>query len=564
MRNVQERGTPQTLQDDMVKNSLALVDSRGQPLMRSSAHEAASRTSAELASWNVGTYSADAELLPELGTLRDRTHDMIRNHGIMSGAVQIHLDNVIGSGLRLNAKPDWRVLGVKQSDTTAEWERDTQAKFLNWANDIDCYCDAGRRLNFNGMIAQGYRSYLTSFEILATGEWLPSRGCRYATAIQLVDPMRLSNPNGEVNRDGLREGVELDTMGAPIAYHISSEATLSPFLNNALRTWKRVPRETSWGRKLVMHHYDVDRPSLSRGKGGVVSVLAKLKMLEKFEQATLQAAILNAMYAAVVESSMDWDSVGNALGADDNKGVLGYMNDRVDFHGGNNGGIRYNGVKIPHLYPGEKLNLLAPQHPTTAFASFEETSLRYLAAGLNLSYEQLSRDYSKTNYSSARAAMLEGWRFFNGRNTYIAAPFATNIYALWLEEAFDKGDVVSVDGAPGFYEMKSAWTRSKWIGPGRSHIDPEKDANASRIEYSLGLTTLEKEASERGEDWEDLLEQRAQEFKRMEQLGLDPQIFIQASVNAKPSGGADGGNQNNSEATNPKGTGDDKQDAAAA
>ena len=36
---------------------------------------------------------------------------------------------------------------------------------------------------------------------------------------------------------------------------------------------------------------------------------------------------------------------------------------------------------------------------------FEQSLLRYIAAALGVSYEQLSKDYSQTNYSSARAAM---------------------------------------------------------------------------------------------------------------------------------------------------------------
>jgi capsid protein len=36
----------------------------------------------------------------------------------------------------------------------------------------------------------------------------------------------------------------------------------------------------------------------------------------------------------------------------------------------------------------------------------------------------------------------------------------------------------------------------------------------------MNLTTLEKEAAERGEDWEELLDQRAEEKARMDELGL--------------------------------------------
>lgn len=500
-----------------------LVDHRGNPISASS-HYGADLISPELQSWNPASSSADGALLPELDTLRNRTQDMIRNHGLTSGAVQIHLDNIIGAGLRLAAKPDWRALGLT-AQQAADWSRHVETEFRQWADDIDCYCDASRRKRFAGILAQGYRSYLNSFEILGTLEWLNRPGARYRTAVQLIDPARLSNPAGRQDSTSLRGGIELDGMGAPVAYWISSGIPGDP-MQTGMVQWRRVPRETPWGRRMVIHVYDEERAGQTRGKNGIVSVLAKLKMLEKFEQVTLQAAILNAMYAAVIQSSMDWQTVGAAVGAPGSGGspVVSYMKDRATWHQGGN--VRYNGVKIPHLFPGEELKLLSPQHPSAAFSQFEEATLRHIAGGLNLSYEQMSRDYSKSNYSSARAAMLEGWRFFSSRRHFIGGWFATQVYAAWLEEAMDRRIVETPAGAPGFLEAKTAWSRCKWIGPGRGHIDPLKEANATKVEYSMGLTTLEKEAAERGEDWEELLEQRAYERQRMTELGIDPSQML--------------------------------------
>lgn len=491
---------------------------RGRPDAEASAtyHAGADLCSGELALWRPPLVSADGELLNERETLVARTQDMIRNHGLLNGAVQTHLDNIIGSGLRLSAKPDHVALGLSR-DWAKDWQRRTEAAFRQWADDIDCFCDASRRNQFAGLLAQGYRSYLLSYEILASAEWLPRPGARYATAIQMIDPARLSTPAGQMESDTLRAGVELGPMGEPVGYWIASHLQADPFPNAGMRTWKLIPRETPWGRRQIIHIFESERPGQSRGKNGLVSVLSKMKMLEKFEQATLQAAILNAMYAAVIESSMDWSSVGLAIGASQKNDPLEtYVGQKQKFHKG--GTIRYNGVKIPHLYPGEQLKFLQPEHPTTAFSSFEEAVLRYLAGGFNLSYEQLSRDYSKTNYSSARAAMLEAWKFFQSRRYFIGARFATEIYALWLEEAMSRGIVETPTGAPSFWEAKTAWTRCSWIGPGRSHIDPQKESAAMVTDLDACVTTLEKECAERGLDWEEVVEQRAEEFKRMSGL----------------------------------------------
>lgn len=111
---------------------------------------------------------------------------------------------------------------------------------------------------------------------------------------------------------------------------------------------------------------------------------------------------------------------------------------------------------------------------------------------------------------------MEAWRYFMGRRQWLATYWARPVYELWLEEAISKGLVE----APGFYQNRAAWTRSKWIGPGRGWIDPVKEAEASRIRMENGLSTLEEECASQGLDWEEVLEQRAREQAKMRELGL--------------------------------------------
>lgn len=519
-----------------------LIDTSGRPIAAMhAAHAGADLMSNELRGWYPPELSGDAELLPELSTLRARTQDLIRNHGLTSGAVQTHLDNVVGPNLRLSLKPNHRLLGITPA-AAASWARDTEAKFLEVATDIDCHFDASERHTFNGLLQLAYRSYLTSFESLSTAEWQPKRpGSKYATCVQAIDPARLSNPDGLGDSDRLRSGVELGAMGEPRAYHIASHMMGDPQgFDSSLRKWKRVPRKTPWGRRLVIHVFDGERPGQTRGKTGIVSIIAKTKMLEKLEQVTLQASILNAMYAAVVESPVAWELIGASLGAENSRakrldGLSKYMSDRGDWH--KDGFIRYNGVKIPHLYPGEKLELKTPGHPSAAFAAFEEATLRHMAGGFNMTYEQFSRDYSKTNYSSARAAMLEAWRFFSGRRHFIAGAIATQYFTLWLEEAMDMGEVETPAGAPDFWDAKAAYTQCSWIGPGKGHIDPLKEETATGVALANKTTTLEKECAERGLDWEEVLEQRAREALRTREL--EAQYGVSLATDASPRVDAD-------------------------
>ena len=128
----------------------------------------------------------------------------------------------------------------------------------------------------------------------------------------------------------------------------------------------------------------------------------------------------------------------------------------------------------------------------------ESKDLRHIGTGLNIPLELLMKDFSKTNYSSARASLIEAWRFFNGRRSWIINYWAKPVFELWLEECVNKGLIE----APNFYENKAAWCRCKWIGPGRGWVDPVKEAQASQIRMETGLSTLEDECASQGLDWE--------------------------------------------------------------
>lgn len=169
-----------------------LLDSSGNPLKASdTAHRTASHRSRELSSWLPPLGSADSDLLGELPTLVSRSRDLTRNHGVAAGAMQTLSDNVVGTGLRLSATPDYKALG-KDKAWADEWARDVESQWRAWAESTAC--DAANSLNFAGLTSLVFRSSLINGEALALPLWLDKRGNDFATTIQLVEADRLSNP----------------------------------------------------------------------------------------------------------------------------------------------------------------------------------------------------------------------------------------------------------------------------------------------------------------------------------------------------------------------------------
>ncbi len=477
----------------------------GRPVAQDTAHRGASLAARELSSWLPSLGSADTDLLGELPTLVARSRDLVRNHGVAAGAIQTLVDNVVGTGLRLVALPDYKALG-RDKAWADEWSRQAESLWRGWAEGPDC--DAARSLTFAGLTAQVFRSGLINGEALALPLWLPTRDARFATAIQMVEPDRLCNPNGRVDGRQLRGGIEIDRYGAPRAYWIAKQHPGDRYLAgpSPMEQWERIPVRTRFGRLRVIHVHDKERTGQNRGKPILTAIMPLFKMLDHYERSELQAAVVNAMIAAFVETPLDGESISELFGGS----AEDYIAARNEWQ------VKLQGGAVIPVFPGDKIAPFTPSRPNSAYGTFVENVLRHIGTGLNIPFELLMKDFSKTNYSSARAALMEAWRFFMGRRQWLATYWARPVYELWLEEAVNKGLI----DAPGFYENKAAWTRCKWIGPGRGWIDPVKEAQASKIRMEIGLSTLEDECATQGLDWEEVLEQRAREQAKMSELGL--------------------------------------------
>lgn len=476
------------------------------PRASASAYTAASHTHPDVKAWQPSIASADAELLPELGTIVARSRDLVRNSGIAAGAEQTIVDNVVGTGLRLNASPDWRALGIDRAEAEA-WSNNVEAYWRMWADTTAC--DTSGRMTFADQTALVARSVFQSGAALAIPLWLPEPGEPYALRLQILDPDRLCNPNNQADRDGLRGGIETDAYGRPLAYWVRSSHPFEGFsLRSAAGDWQRIPARTQWGRARVIYCAPITRPGQTRGVPALAAVMRQFKVLGDYQSAELKAAVVNAMVALVAETPMDGESLAALFSGNDEFAALLAARGEVK---------PKEGMIVP-LLPGEKLSAVAPARPAAAFPAFTMAVLRHIAAGLNIPYELLLKDFSQTNYSSARAALLEAWRYFKSRRAWLAAHWARPVYELWLEEAISKGHVE----APSFYERRAAWSRARWIGPGRGWIDPVKEANASETRLRIGISTLEDECAEQGADWEEVAEQRALEAARLRDLGVEP------------------------------------------
>jgi lambda family phage portal protein len=488
------------------------------------AYEGASVFAKELAGFNPAIRSADADLLRDKPRADARARDIGRNDGYAAGAVAIHKDSIVGSQYTLNAQPDVAALSTfsKAYDETwaEEFQRVVEARFTLYAESINNYLDASRHDTLTELIRLAIGVYVYAGEVLASVEWMRDGVRPYSTAIQMIEVDRLSNPLGKSDSQTLRGGVERNRYGAPVAYNIRDGYANDPFsFNLEAFNWRRVPIRKPWGRMQMLHIYERARPDQSRGISEMVAVLKQMKMTSRYQDIVLQNAVVNATYAATIESELPRDVAMEMIGADNTTTAdisMAYLAAIAKYTEGSKN-VNIDGVKIPHLFPGTKLQLRPAGQAGGVGTEFEQSLLRHTAAALGLSYEEFSRDYSKSNYSSARASMTNTWKYMQSRKKTVADKLATNIYWLVLEEMVNKNELPMPKGfiPDNFYEgmFREALGGCSWISAARGQIDEMKETEAAMLKIASGLSTWEEEVGKLGKDWRKVFAQRLREQK---------------------------------------------------
>lgn len=496
------------------------------------AYEGASRHDKEVALWQPHMGSADSALLPGKEMADARMHDALRNDSYVAGGRALHQDNIVGSIFLLNAKPETKVLWGREDEVwETEYQEEVETKFTLSAESPDCWLDATRMNSLTAQVRLVVGVYVAAGEVLAVSEWLRDASRPFKTAAHLIETERLSDPMDSFlswdSRRRLRGGVEKDAMGVPLRYHIRQSA-IDDWSNPNHNKWKAVPARKPWGRQTVFHAFEQTRVEQSRGVSAMVAALKEMRMTKDFRSMVLQNAIVNATYAASIESDLPSEAAFAAIGANSESPITKVLSDylsAIESYSSGAKHLKMGGVKIPHLLPGSHLKLRPAGQGGPLGTEFEASLLRYIAATLGVSYEELSRDYTHTNYSSARAAMLQTWKYMQSRKKMVADRYATWLYRLWLEEMINNNrlETLKRSNVPSFYEglNKDAYSACEWIGAGRGQIDELKETEAAIKRINANLSTEEQEIARlHGGDWRKVKRQRLREQALDRKIGL--------------------------------------------
>jgi len=432
--------------------------------------------------------SADQEIRSDLTTLRARSRELVRNNSYASRFMHLLAENVVGSrGIRLQARVVNPLTGEQDEKVNQKIER----AWKEWSKPANASVDG--RLSWVDIQSLAVQTVAQDGECLI--RMVEGYDNPFGFALQILDADQLdvsySEPAGR-DQNEVRMGVEVNEWGRPVAYHLFRGHPYDYQTRRGHDSRERVPANQ------IAHLYLTRRPGQSRGVPWFAPVLMDVRMLGGLQEAELVASRMSAAKAG-------W-FVADESTVPDPKLVRGQKRKAK---------MRVEPGLFDFLPTGAKdFKPWDPQHPNTAFESFNTVILRSIATGLRSSYAALSGDLTKVSYSSIRQGTLQDRDVWRSLQWWLATHLHERVRDRWMVWALTTRQL-ELDS------MRMAdWDAHEWMPRGWEWVDPLKEVVALEKAFELLIDSRTRAAGERGMDYPEVVADRAREIKLAEAVGV--------------------------------------------
>lgn len=421
-----------------------------------------------------------------------RCRDLTDNNPIIKGARDTIANNVVDTGIV--TRPN---TGFPELDVEIE---------KRWSE----YCEAvdvARKESIGRVQRQFIEEVFSAGEVGVHKPVVrPRNGVPQHVALELIprELMPLSAPfglgaQGRIS-DGtvVRQSVELDEDNVPIAYHVLDE---DPFDSGMFGLG-------SFGKARRISSEDMDlcfvprRLRQLRGVPWPCAVVNTVRDEDLYSEAYLMLARAAACLGIAIEGA-DTDELVPQGEADS-----GF----VDGDGRKQDALQPG--MVGYLPKGAKAHVLAPNLPPPTAIDTQRMLLRKCAAGMNISYAPLARDYSQENFSATRSGQLEDRRGYRWQQLFVVNATSVPLYRRWLALEVLAGRIsMTADQEAAYAKDYRRFSRLLALPPGWDWIDPQKEANATQTELAMGILSLQMACAAKGRDFREVLRQRIEAEK---------------------------------------------------
>jgi lambda family phage portal protein len=450
------------------------------------------------AGWSQTNSSADSELVSSLTTLRSRSRALVRDAAFAKRAKVIVQNNVVGSGIGMQAQ-----VRTSRGDLSKRVNDAIESTWNTWARADNCH--TGGIMHFADLERAALGQVFEAGEVLIRKHYGRFGNSSVPLALELIEAERLADeyhvPGPTAEGAAVRMGVETDKFHRPIAYWLrDGHPGEGRWVDGTSQRLERVPAEQ------IIHLRIVDRWPQTRGEPWMHAALRKLNDLDGYSEAEIIAARAAASYMGFIESPEEYG------------------------HETENGGreVTLEPGIVERLSTGEKFTGFAPNRPNSGADPFLRYMLREIAAGIGVSYESLSRDYSQSNYSSSRLALIDDRDLWRMLQLWFIRSLREPLHREWMQMAV-LSRATGVIGIEEYSNDPTKFEAVRFKPRGWSWIDPTKEVEAYKQAVRCGFTTVSDviALTGAGRDIEDVLDERRTELDLMEEQELtfdtDPQ-----------------------------------------
>lgn len=450
--------------------------------------------------WTSSPVSINNILRAKLTTLRARSREQCKANDYAKRYISLLKTNVIGhTGIVVSAKS-------KSADgkLDSEANKTINKNLRRWSKKKNCSLNG--TLSWIDVQNQFISTIAEDGEILIRK--YKGRG-EFNYQLQPLDPELLDValyselPNGR----SIRMGIEFDSIGTPIAYHLLTNLTNDDVHTIAGNKYQRIPASE------IIHEFMRERVGQIRGIPWIATPLARMKMLDGFEDAALVNARAGANKTAIIETEPGTnaeytDAPDDTPESEDDENI-------EELEAGS----------VEYLEAGQKLVAFDPTYPSGEFGVFNEAILRAISAGLNLSYNSLANDLKGVSFASGRIGVTEDREMWKALQTFVIEGLCEVVVEDWLSIQLGTGKLV-VQGTSGqqkplrlidFEKFNDFFYRGKrW-----AYINPLQEWNANRTAHELNAKSVSQMIRDSGEDPDEVFEEIANEKELFKTLGFE-------------------------------------------
>lgn len=416
--------------------------------------------------------SGDAVMQHANTKLRSIARYLDENHDLAIGILDDLSNKIVGTGIGINPmiRDAGGELHVAANDAIARlWREWTEAR-----------PDVTRQLPWGEVQRLTCRTWLRDGEQLT--HHVEGLGpIRHRTAVpyslELLEPdfLPFDLYQDARGRNRIVHGVELNTWGEPVAYHVALDhpGDFHAARRSFATETKRVPAAELSHLKLVRRFHQTRGVTIFHG------VLTRLEDLKEYDDSERIAARVASAFTAVITRGADFQG---ALPAELVNGASRRVLEMAP------------GMIFDNLLPGETVETISSDRPSTQFDAYRKANERSIAAGTGTSRSSIARDYSG-NYSSQRQELVESDVLYGKLRDYFVDVFLRDVYRRFVGWAVLAGAVT----VPRDVDRRTL-TEAEYTPPATSWIDPSREVKADVDAIAAGITSRHAVIRKRGGD----------------------------------------------------------------